>query len=328
MAESVGRISFFDDLSYQAISYSEELPTKLEQEPVGLKLVAGDGQVVIVVDHDPKYHPRTLDKKLDMTNETRPVWEYNSSTGQVSVGSKVIMKLQQKPSWIYHFISMMGFRIWEKFIDPGNGLCDTTAEGVDPYTGDIKLGCIDCGGNRRRALADLGQYWLVETQDFFSGPNPELTYENAPQLHEVRTLIGNTKDTPWFVRPDPKDGDTIWPWMSKVPVVHEKRYTTPYPELPLVTRYHGYPVTITKYVFSGSNTYGYIENSNPVEDGWYIIEEMVYPIPSDTSYQANDRSWVVHIEPKDWVEHCPPPIDGWTRQETLIEKLLSFFNVY
>ena len=270
-------------------------------EPVGWKVKAGDGQMPVVVRHDPFGHPRTLDMKLGMTNETFPCREYIPSDDKVVQG-KVIVPLWKKYEWIRFCREFMGPKVWERFVQPGDGFCDTNEEDTDPINGEIKLGVIDCGGVRRNVtrILENGSYAIVQHQPFQDGPNAELNYENAPHLHNVKVLVGDTPQKSWFIRTDPKQGDTYWPFISCVPVAHQLNWIDFYPKLPFNASLYNVNIVISKYIFSGSNTYGFVDGF-----GWYELERM--------DPTGNNQGWMVNVSP--WVLTCPAPVVGWTRQE-------------
>jgi len=242
--------------------------------------------------HDVK--SRTESLPLRMTNETFPLRLVEDDI--VNPYSKITFKLADRPVWVEYFREMMGDFVFGQFAEPGYGWMDTNH---DPF--EYKFSVIQCGGNLVNVATTVAGYAFVETQNFYREPNPDFSYRRAPHLNIKQVLVGRSANQKIYWITDKKRGDVIFPAVSPhqaaIPVEHLEFF----PKLPWITWLSGeiLPVTITAYCFSGSDTFGLID------DEWHLIEEM--QVTGNGSHL--DRK--VYVE--NWIETCPPPVIGWTR---------------
>jgi len=237
---------------------------------------------------------RTEGISLQMTNEVfpcRPVQD-----GKVNPHSKIITKLANRAEWVDRFREMMGKFVLGQFATHGYGWMDTNH---DIY--EYKFGLIQCGGNLVNVTAVDSGYAYLQTQDFYQYPDRTLTYKHAPHLVIKQVLVGNSATQKIFWITDKKRGDVIFPAVSPVQAALPVEQLEFFPELPWATWLDGkhLPVVIKAYRFLGSDTYGLIDNT------WCLLEEM--QITGNGSHL--DRR--VYVE--NWIETCPPPVIGWTR---------------
>lgn len=238
---------------------------------------------------------RTEESPLQMTNEMFPYRPVQDE--KVNSYSKITMQLASRMDWVDRFREMMGAFVLGQFATPGFGWMDSNYN-----TYEYKFNLIQCGGNLVNVATVVSDYAYVETQNFFHPPNRKHTYQHAPHLNIKQVLVGRSAKQKIFWITDKKRGDIIFPAVSPVQASIPVQQLEFFPKLPWLTSLSGEPdpVLITAYCFVGSNTYGLIN------DQWLLIEEM--EITGNGSHL--DRK--VYVD--NWVETCPPPVIGWTRE--------------
>ena len=303
-----------------------ELPEPIP-DPVGWFVYPGDGNRPARVRHDDVFwRPRKI------TNETFPLREYDPVAHRVSPVSKVIVRLDRDIRWIWWLRDLMGERVLGHFAQPGYGFMDTNAEDTDPYTDEMKLGVITCGGNLVNVndvvQVSSGRWGLVDYQNVNADPDRSLTRENAPHLFIKQVLVGNTVEYPIFWVVDKGEiggmGDVVWPFLSDRPVALRLNELEFFPEPPFDAYLCDVPVQVDAYCFSGSNVMGQVNGA------WYMLEEML--VTGDVNDKGLGGNWLdrrLYIEHPDWPDGCAPPVIGWTREKpvSFLAKVLADLGI-
>lgn len=225
--------------------------------------------------------------------------------------SKITYKLGLDPTWVDEFVRLNGQWIADRLFSEGVGWFDT---------GFPAFSTLDCGGNLvscpTTAIYESG--WIdVEYQRFQNGPGG-IDYLKHPNLVTKQVLVTGTQTQTKILidKGFPGGyGDTYIPKVSPVQPHHSvinrdgHNGLQFYPGLPCFTTLHGVQVTITRWCFYGSDTYGEIDGL------WYLLEEMLQigdiNTPSLGGTMDDRRTYCAALAGMP----CPPPVIGWVRQE-------------
>lgn len=285
-------------------------PNPSQRPPLGWE--PGVGDRLLMLKHLGYWGP------LRYSNETENCLHLDE--GRVS-GGKITVPLHNRHDWQHQIEDMNNYRILELWIGKRFGFCDTGPEETRvPYgDNDIPYSCsIDSGGNRRNGKEIITQngnkYIRLETQDWNASPNPNITYETDPQLvtkqvdHGVVRTGEHKGESFWRTS---EVGDCVWPFVSRVPLLHRLMNVTIYPGYtdldkpfqPFYCQLFGFDVRVVGYCVTGSDTWVLVDGGD-LESGWYHADgyrkEHVFPTP------GTDQDYFCNVSGVSWPRITPP----------------------
>lgn len=222
--------------------------------------------------------------------------------------------------WVDEFYRLNGPWVTERLFSEGVGWFDT---------GFPAFSLLSTGGNLHEILVDGDNFagWVAVNYQKFQDDPKQLDYFKSPQDVIKQTLVTGQTETRIIIDKGPLGGygDTYLPKVAPEQPYHSTWDRDNHnglefiPPLPFETKLYreaiepdkaqkGVPVTVEKYCFWGSNTYGLVNGL------WYTLEEMLVigDYEADPSRGGTQDDRRVYVD--DWLVTCPPPVIGWTRQ--------------
>ena len=245
-----------------------------------------------------EYPSRAPSVGLKMTNETyphRPDWD---GDGPRNPRDDDKMTVLLNSAWINYMREIMGQYVYDREFNVHEyGFMDT---------GLHKLQALSCGGNLVKVTGLNGIWAYIAHQRFEDGPNREYTFLRYPWLNTMQVLSGVGQDKPIYYICDKGRGTVWFPIISKsvngvhVQLAQPREQLEYFPTLPFDTKWHGEPITVTKYSFYGTDVYGLVNGQ------WRILEQMNI---SGHGSVLLDR--VIHVTPETWIQTPGVPNIGW-----------------
>jgi len=313
-------------------------------------VVAGDGQVIAVVLHDPD----DSRSRIDETNETQPLERWADDLHALS--GKDIVDINGT-TWVSWMVDMIGQEQYDRMTVPAKGYMDT---------GPGKLMCSNSGGDRvlvKRIYTKTGtKYCIVDVLDFYSYPEKingiwyykgqSMDWITHPQYFNMMTNKVSARQETWITqggnnsKSDARVGRQYWPLIAKHPVGQPMYDLRLYPTLPanlllhnksvilegnLVSDTISREITADAYRLRGSETYIREQGTGL----WYLAETFLDRTPP--GYAANGYDYVCFVsmpgKVEPWMGHrgYPSPDPVWMRKDVttlqiVLNKVREFFK--